>query len=97
MKNQIIALSVILNITILMSSCGSKNNIQQVEPSSTEQKSVDTIGSSKSIATHYQCPMKCEGEKMYDKPGSCPVCKMDLKEVKENHEHHQHDTTHLNH
>ncbi len=33
-------------------------------------------------AAAYQCPMKCEGDKTYDKPGSCPVCKMDLKEVK---------------
>lgn len=29
----------------------------------------------------YACPMKCEGEKTYDKPGSCPICKMDLKKV----------------
>lgn len=26
----------------------------------------------------YQCPMACEGDKTYDAPGSCPVCKMDL-------------------
>ncbi len=26
----------------------------------------------------YQCPMKCEGEKTYYKPGSCPVCNMDI-------------------
>jgi Cu2+-exporting ATPase len=26
----------------------------------------------------YYCPMRCEGEKMYDKPGDCPVCGMDL-------------------
>lgn len=32
-------------------------------------------------ATAYQCPMKCEGEKTYPQPGSCPVCKMDLKAV----------------
>lgn len=31
--------------------------------------------------THYQCPMKCEGEKTYEEPGTCPVCEMDLKEV----------------
>lgn len=36
---------------------------------------------SESIAA-YQCPMKCEGEdKTYDKPGTCPVCKMDLKQL----------------
>jgi Cu2+-exporting ATPase len=28
----------------------------------------------------YYCPMHCEGEKTYDKPGSCPVCGMDLVE-----------------
>lgn len=26
----------------------------------------------------YYCPMKCEGDKTYDKPGSCPKCGMDL-------------------
>jgi hypothetical protein len=29
----------------------------------------------------YQCPMDCEKGKLYDQPGSCPVCKMDLKAV----------------
>ena len=29
----------------------------------------------------FACPMKCEGEKTYDKAGSCPKCKMDLKKV----------------
>jgi hypothetical protein len=29
--------------------------------------------------TRYQCPMKCEGEKMYDHEGKCPVCNMNLK------------------
>ena len=27
----------------------------------------------------YQCPMKCEGDKTYDKAGKCPVCNMKLK------------------
>ncbi len=31
----------------------------------------------------YQCPMKCEGEKTYHEPGSCPICKMDLKLISE--------------
>lgn len=26
----------------------------------------------------YYCPMHCEGDKTYDKPGNCPVCGMDL-------------------
>jgi len=28
----------------------------------------------------YACPMHCEGDKTYDKPGDCPVCGMHLKE-----------------
>lgn len=45
----------------------------------------------------YYCPMHCEGDKMYDKPGNCPVCGMHLvkalpeenKEIKkEEHNHH---------
>lgn len=31
--------------------------------------------------TVYSCPMLCEGEKTYNKTGSCPKCKMDLKKV----------------
>ncbi|MBE0423581.1 MAG: hypothetical protein IBX66_06535 [Lutibacter sp.] len=29
----------------------------------------------------YACPMHCEGEKTYEKQGSCPTCKMDLKKA----------------
>jgi protein SCO1/2 len=32
-------------------------------------------------AVLYQCPMKCEGERTYNKPVNCPVCKMDLHQV----------------
>ena len=28
----------------------------------------------------FYCPMHCEGNKTYDKPGNCPVCGMDLVE-----------------
>jgi Cu2+-exporting ATPase len=28
----------------------------------------------------FYCPMHCEGDKIYDKPGDCPVCGMDLVE-----------------
>jgi len=31
----------------------------------------------------YYCPMRCEGDKMYDKPGDCPVCGMHLKKAEE--------------
>ena len=29
--------------------------------------------------TEYSCPMQCEGNKTYDKPGTCPKCGMNLK------------------
>ena len=54
---------------------------------------------------YYQCPMKCEGNKIYNEPGNCPVCNMHLVPVKEqkmgDHRHsqakgsHHHDHQHL--
>ena len=45
----------------------------------------------KKEAAVYQCPMKCEGDKTYDKQGDCPKCGMELKKVddtkKDNHQH----------
>ena len=35
----------------------------------------------KYVPATYQCPMKCEGDKTYPKPGDCPVCKMHLKKL----------------
>jgi Cu2+-exporting ATPase len=32
----------------------------------------------------YYCPMHCEGDKLYDKPGDCPVCGMDLVPLEAN-------------
>jgi heavy metal translocating P-type ATPase len=50
----------------------------------------------------YYCPMKCEGDKVYDQPGDCPVCNMHLVPVDKdkapgdhdshNHHHHQENT-----
>lgn len=39
----------------------------------------DKIVSKKGSKGKYYCPMHCEGDKMYDKPGSCPVCGMNLE------------------
>lgn len=32
----------------------------------------------------YQCPMQCEGDKTYDEPGNCPICKMDKTVIETN-------------
>lgn len=39
----------------------------------------NTKNSTKTTAEKYQCPMHCEGDKTYDQPGKCGVCKMDLQ------------------
>ena len=48
--------------------------------SSSTEKKQDTTEPTQQ-ASLYQCPMQCEGDKTYDKPGKCPVCGMDLKPV----------------
>ena len=43
------------------------------------------------------CPMKCEGEKVYDQPGDCPVCNMHLvpvEEIEQDHAHHHNKEHH---
>ena len=87
MKKQIITATLLLTAVMFMASCGSKNSENKSDKTATEQNE----------NAKYQCPMKCEGDKMYDKPGQCPVCGMDLEKVEGNHDHHEHDSTHVNH
>jgi Cu2+-exporting ATPase len=42
----------------------------------------------------FTCPMKCEGEKVYDQPGDCPVCNMHLVPMNEKNTHVQSEHTH---
>ncbi|MFV8464543.1 heavy metal translocating P-type ATPase [Flavobacterium sp. LB1P62] len=46
--------------------------------SSNKQQEKPTVILPSNAQGKYYCPMHCEGEKVYDKPGSCPVCGMDL-------------------
>jgi P-type Cu+ transporter len=39
-------------------------------------------GNDHAAGAKYFCPMKCEGEKVYNEPGNCPVCHMKLVPVK---------------
>lgn len=45
----------------------------QTKTKSTTKTTKKTI-----VASKYQCPMKCEGDKTYAKAGKCPVCNMEL-------------------
>ncbi|MCA1747232.1 MAG: hypothetical protein LC655_06015, partial [Bacteroidales bacterium] len=37
----------------------------------------------------FYCPMKCEGEKIYEQPGKCPVCHMNLVSADEKSDEHK--------
>ena len=41
----------------------------------------DKISKNDGTKDAYYCPMRCEGDKTYDKPGECPVCGMHLKKA----------------
>ena len=43
-----------------------------------EEKPLNVINSKPNSNGKYYCPMHCEGDKMYDNEGNCPVCGMDL-------------------
>ncbi len=45
-----------------------------------QQSSKSTTGGT---GGKYYCPMHCEGDKLYDKPGTCPVCGMNLEKIPE--------------
>jgi len=47
-------------------------NIEDIKP---------VIVNSSNEEGQYFCPMHCEGNKTYDKPGNCPVCGMNLEKM----------------
>lgn len=88
-------LTSVLVLTLFVTSCKeNKMDNEKVQTEAAEEVKVDeTTEKSKMAMAEYQCPMKCEDDKTYSEVGSCPVCKMDLKEVvkdEENHEGHDH-------
>ncbi|MBK9337833.1 MAG: hypothetical protein IPM98_15290 [Lewinellaceae bacterium] len=58
------------------------------KPATTTTDAATTPAEQTAVA--YACPMKCEGEKNYEQPGTCPVCKMDLVSTSELEEEHDH-------
>ena len=83
MKKIVFAVSVVLAIGFIVTSC--KCEQKETEKTVTETKEVIENGDPEimTVAT-YQCPMDCEKGKTYNKPGQCPVCKMDLKKQESN-------------
>lgn len=71
----------VLATAFFLASCGNNSNEKANENTTQEMKTA-----------MYQCPMKCEGKKMYEEEGTCPICKMDLEPIskEEDHKHHNH-------
>ncbi len=42
-----------------------------------------SCNSNKKKYVAYQCPMNCQKDTVYSKPGKCPVCIMDLEGIEE--------------
>ncbi len=78
MKKSIMILGTIF---FLFTGWSLQSNAQETKKEQKKQvvKSCDQKGDVHKVA--YQCPMKCEGDKTYDKPGKCPKCGMELKKV----------------
>lgn len=62
-----------------------KSTDVEVKSCCSSTKAANHIHKKETPATHnhnttgvFYCPMHCEGDKTYDKPGDCPVCGMDL-------------------
>jgi len=107
MKKNILTLAILFVIGFAFMSCNETK--KEAEEGATEviEVTAEKIDDTKEIITEelaivtYQCPMKCEADKTYVEPGTCPTCKMDLKkveiiveetvEVEESHEGHDHE------
>lgn len=86
-------LSVAVIATMSLVSCKNETKTE-TKVDEVKEAVVEENNSEKIAATIYQCPMECEGDKTYDEPGECPICKMDLKEVEvenNNNEIHNHE------
>ena len=80
-KKLILMLAVVAVVSFTFTSC--KND--KKEETKTEQTASNEL---------YQCPMDCEDGKSYTEPGTCPVCKMDLKAKKVDMDDDSHEDGH---
>lgn len=83
--------------SLLFAACA--QNTKPAESATTPDATQNTTEApAAQAATTYYCPMKCEGDKTYAQPGTCPKCGMDLvvaeqgdSDMEESHEGHDHD------
>lgn len=68
MKKVILCIMLVFAVSVTFNACKTENKEVKKEVSSDKKEDIK-----------YQCPMKCEKEKTYDKEGKCPVCEMKLR------------------
>ncbi|MGI9546425.1 MAG: HAD-IC family P-type ATPase, partial [Flavobacteriaceae bacterium] len=63
-----------------LSNAGGIYTIHQNHPSTDSIATASSANSQKRIikSAYYYCPMQCEGDKLYNEAGDCPICGMDL-------------------
>ncbi len=69
------------------------NTDKKADGNKTETVNDEKASANEKVASAkgYVCPMKCEGDKVYNEPGKCAECKMDLIATSELHEKHDKD------
>lgn len=88
MKKTIFVFAAIFSFAVLFTAC-KETKKEEVKEEVKIESHEDHDHEKNEMASEdaYQCPMDCEKGKAYDKEGSCPVCKMDLKVKSSNSEH----------
>ena len=76
-KKVILVLAICLGFSVFFTSCRDTKKENKTEM----HENHDHEANETAMQDAYQCPMDCEKGKTYDKEGTCPVCKMDLKKV----------------
>ena len=89
-KEAIITMSQHVDLPVLQDALGGKKSKYQISIANQASKRMKpsdccSVNSEKQKSNNqhhtpgeYYCPMHCEGDKVYDSPGDCPVCGMDL-------------------
>lgn len=83
MKKLILMLLVVTAVSFTVTSCKKKEKEEvktEAEVKEEAKEEAKEVLASNDVL--YQCSMDCEKGKSYTEAGTCPVCKMDLKEKK---------------
>lgn len=81
MKKSILIFAAIFSFAILFTACKEIKKEEVKEEVKIENHNGHEHEKGEISSSVYQCPMDCENGKTYEVAGTCPVCKMDLKEI----------------